>query len=145
MAEHTSLRGDMTQKDVIEGGKDPLDIDPNWPGLDGKATLHYEVGKMRAVARELRSAFSGSDGSGQGLGHHKQRLLDECQLSEAHIGTWHDASAFTKTVGANSAGTKFSQAYSEFAEAFDKVIKAIEANADIYARTNQHNEGGREA
>ncbi|MFG3435866.1 hypothetical protein ACGF0J_01360 [Nonomuraea sp. NPDC047897] len=135
----------MTQKDVLEGGQDPLRLDPDWPGLDAGATLHYEVGKMRSVARELRRAFSGEDGGGQGLDQHKQRLLDECQLSEAHIGTWHDASAFTKTVGANSAGTKFVQAYADFAEAFDRVIKAIEANADIYARTNQHNEGGREA
>ncbi|WP_162794996.1 hypothetical protein [Nonomuraea lactucae] len=135
----------MTQKDAMEGGPDPLHIDPDWPGLDGGVPLQYSVGKMRAIARELASAFTGSDGTAQGLDQHKERLKDECQLSEAQIGQWQDARAFTKTVGANSAGAKFSQAYTDFVDAFDKVIKAIEANADVYARTNQKNEGGRES
>lgn len=128
----------------MEGGPDPLNIDPDWPGTEGDVPLEYSVGKMRAIARELASAFGG-EGAAQGLEHHKQRLLEECQLSTAQVGQWPDARAFTQTIGAESAGTKFSKVYSEFVAAYDKVIKAIEMNADVYARTNHKNEGGREA
>ncbi|MEV0591865.1 hypothetical protein [Nonomuraea cavernae] len=126
----------MTQKDAIEGGEDPLVLDPKWPGLDGGEPVQYSVSQMRAVARELAAV--------KGLDKQAGQLQSDTQLSEAQVGQWNDAQAFTKTIGENSAGTKFLQAYTDFINAYDRVVMAIEANADVYAGTNIKNEGGSE-
>ncbi|MEU0565514.1 hypothetical protein ABZ297_09000 [Nonomuraea sp. NPDC005983] len=129
-------------------GPDPLPIITDWPGLDGDVTVEYSVKMMRSIADELKSYTSGFHGPGSWDGYttgSTKSLADHCQLTEAQIGTWNDAKAYCDTVGANSAGTKFLQVYTEWVEMYDRIVRAIEANADEYARKTADNEGGREA
>ncbi|MFI6596329.1 hypothetical protein ACIBHX_08775 [Nonomuraea sp. NPDC050536] len=122
-----------------EGDGSSFTLDPNWKGLDGNVTLRYDVGKMRAIARELKTHLEGIQGKGSDDGYTTgttSSIMDHCQLKEAQIGMWDDALKFGKTVGKESGGSKFHEAYSAWAQAVVAAIEAIEANADVYAKTN---------
>ncbi|GGO83023.1 hypothetical protein [Nonomuraea cavernae] len=126
----------MAPKEATKDGGNPLVLDPKWPGLDGGEPVEYSVTRMRAIARDLASA--------KNLDQHLGRLGSDTQLSPAEVGQWDDAQAFSKSVGETSAAAKFLQAYTDFANAYDQLVAAIEANADAYANTNSMNEGGSE-
>ncbi|MBT2224520.1 hypothetical protein [Nonomuraea sp. NEAU-A123] len=132
----------MTQKDAMEGGQDPLYVDPDL--FDAGAGREHSPTAMRAIADELKSYLGGMQGPGSAEGYTSgsvNGILDHCQLSEAQIGTWHDASAFSSTVGSNSGGKKFAQVYKEFIDAYKDVIAAVEASAANHSAGDQANEG----
>lgn len=124
---------------VEEGDGSSFTLDPNWKGLDGNVPLKYDVGQMRAVVQEIRDSLSGIQGAGSDEGYttgSPNSIKAHCQLGEKQIGAWDDALAFGKTVGESSGGSKFDQAYSAWAHAVFAALDAIEANADVYAKTN---------
>ncbi|MFD1542264.1 hypothetical protein [Nonomuraea guangzhouensis] len=132
----------MTQKDAMEGDQDPLYIDPDL--FDSGPGREHSPTQMRAIAEELKSYLGGMTGPGSAEGYTNgsvNGILDHCQLSEAQIGTWHDASAFSRTVGANSGGKKFAQVYQEFIDAYKDVIAAVEASAANHSAGDKANEG----
>jgi hypothetical protein len=131
----------MTQKDAMEG-QDPLHVDPEL--FDSGSGREHSPSTMRSIAEELKSYLGGMTGPGSDEGYTSgsvNGILDHCQLSEAQIGTWHDASAFSRTVGSNSGGKKFAQVYNEFIDAYKQVIAAVEASAKNHKDGDEANEG----
>jgi hypothetical protein len=132
----------MTQKDAMEGEQDPLHIDPEL--FDSGPGREHSPSTMRSIAEELKSYLGGMEGPGSAEGYTNgsvNGILDHCQLSESQIGTWHDASAFSMTVGANSGGKKFAQVYREFVEAYTAVVDAVEASARNHKDGDDASEG----
>ncbi|MEV0196943.1 hypothetical protein [Nonomuraea sp. NPDC050691] len=134
----------MTQKDAMDGGTDPLYVDPDL--FDGGGAREHSPSTMRKIAQELRTAVSALEGTGSAGGQATgsvKALHDHCQLTEAQIGTWHDASAFASTVGKNSGAQKFADVYAAYIQALKDVIDAIEANAANHAAADVASEGGK--
>jgi hypothetical protein len=131
----------MTSRDVMEAG-DSLHPDPNWPGLDGSLDVsEFDPTTMRSIANHMRTCIPGMDGPGTPEGS-LASIRDHCQLTEAQLGQWNTARAFSQTVGAPSGGKKFEKVYQEFVEAYKNVIAAIEASADNLDKAN-HASGDR--
>ncbi|MEV0148079.1 MULTISPECIES: hypothetical protein [unclassified Nonomuraea] len=133
----------MTQKDAMDGGTDPLYVDPDL--FDGGEREH-SPSTMRTIAQELRTAVSALEGPGSAEGYTTgsvKAIFDHCQLTEAQIGTWHDASAFAQTVGKSSGAQKFADVYSQYIQALKDIIAAIEANAANHAAADVATEGGK--
>ncbi|NUW40962.1 hypothetical protein [Nonomuraea rhodomycinica] len=134
----------MTQKDAMDGGTDPLYVDPDL--FDGGGAREHSPSAMRKIAEELRTAISALEGSGSAEGYTTgsvNAILDHCQLTEAQIGTWHDASAFASTVGKNSGAQKFADVYKQYIQALKDVATAIEANAANHGAADVATEGGK--
>jgi hypothetical protein len=125
----------MTSKDAMEGGSDPLWVDPNL--FEAREHSPYA---MRAIAQQLRDNLDALLGSG---GHPNGDIKDLSAegLSTSQLGEWHDARALAATVGSQNAGTKFAEVYQKFIDAYEKVVEAVEASAKNHDQARRENEG----
>jgi hypothetical protein len=128
----------MTSRDAMDGGTDPLAVDPHL--FEGGDRENSPTG-IRGVARELRSSLDAMLGGGERPNGNINQISTGGEFSSAQIGQWEDALALASTVGSNNAGRKFAEVYQKFIEAYQGVVEAVEASADNHDRARRTNEG----
>ncbi|MGW0801880.1 hypothetical protein [Nonomuraea sp. NPDC002799] len=129
----------MTHKDAMDGGYDPLRIDPHL--FDDGTGRENSPSQMRAIATELRINLDAMLGHSERPNGNVKQISTEGGLTAAQIGQWNDALALASTVGSHNAGKKFADVYTKFIEAYQSVVEAIEASAANHDKSRRASEG----
>ncbi|MEV6860995.1 hypothetical protein AB0M44_08315 [Streptosporangium subroseum] len=133
----------MTSRDALRAGE-AIPLDSQWPGLKGDPTpKQFKSSALRAVATDLELYLGPMTGAANSEGYTTgsiNSIRENCNLTEAQLGQWDTASAFTQSAGANC-GKTFEEAYGEFIAAYEAVIRVIRENAKVLDGTEDDNEG----